>query len=218
MEQDDGFGARGWRVLEVIDIAIGAQAADYFGTRGCIDGLAQGTDGDFAIVTDADFGLLAPDERPPRAGRNGAQDGMFLFECLFLGGEGGDAQLPVDFVPVDVWQQLVQEVVGPLQLEDAVCRQQGREAFLPVIVAAFDFTFCLGCWGVAKGDAVEVERGTELGEGVRGVGKKEGVAVNIEGQGQAVGLEGASQEVKMSQEGFGVIEAGADIVTRGVIQ
>ncbi len=33
-----------------------------------------------------------------------------------------------------------------------------------------------------------------------------------------MGLEGARQEVEMSQEGFGRVEAGADIVTRGVIQ
>jgi len=177
-----------------------------------------GADGDFAIVADADFGLLAPDERPPRAGRNRAQDGMFLLERLFFGGERGGTQLPVDFVLVDVWQQLVQQVVGSLQFDDTVCRQQGWEAFLPVMVAAFDFTFCLWSRGVAKGDAVEMERGTELGEGVRGVGKKEGVVVDIEGQGQTVGLEGASQEVEMSQEGFGVIKAGPDIVTGGIIQ
>ena len=33
---------------------------------------------DFAVVTDANFGLLTSAERPPRAGRSGAQHGLFL--------------------------------------------------------------------------------------------------------------------------------------------
>ncbi len=48
-------------------------------------------DGDFAVVADADFGLLAPDERPPRTGWNRAQYGTFLGEGLLLGGVRGDS-------------------------------------------------------------------------------------------------------------------------------
>lgn len=218
MEQDDGFGFRVWGLTEVIDIAIWAQAADNFGARGSIDCLALRTDGDFAVITHADLGLLAPNKGPPGTGRNGAQNGMFLGEGLLFGRVRGDPQFPVNFMLVDVWQQLIEEVVGTFEFEEAICGQQGREAFLPVIMAAFDFAFGLGCWGIAKGHAVEVQRRTELGEGFWGVGEEEGVVVHVEGQGQAVGLEGARQEVEVSQESFGVVEAGTDIVTRGIIQ
>lgn len=89
---------------------------------------------------------------------------------------------------------------------------------MPVVVAALDFTFGLGCWGVAEGDAIKVQRRAQLGEGLRGMGEEEGVVVDIEGQRQAVGLKGVRQKVEVSQEGFGVIEAGADIITGGIIQ
>jgi len=119
---------------------------------------------------------------------------------------------------VGVGQELVQEVVGAFEFEDVVGGQEGREAFLPVVVAAFDFAFGLRGGGVAQGDAVEVERGPELGVGVGGVGEEEGVVVHVEDQGQAVGLEGAGQEVEVGQEGFTFVEAGTGVVARGVVE
>ena len=81
----------------------------------------------------------------------------------------------MQFVLVGVRAELVEQTVGPFQFEDALGGQQGRQAFLPVVVAAFDFTFGLGRGGVAQGHAIEVEGGTQLGEGVGGVGEEEGV-------------------------------------------
>ena len=49
---------------------------------------------------------------------------------------GGDPEFPVDFVLVGVDQELIQELVGPFEFEDAVGGQQGWEAFLAVVVAA----------------------------------------------------------------------------------
>ena len=60
---------------------------------------------------------------------------------------------------------------------------------------AFDFTLRLGRGGVAKGDAVEVEGGTELGEGVRRVGEEEGVEVHIEFEWESAFEEGGGEEV-----------------------
>ena len=62
---------------------------------------------------------------------------------------------------------------------------------MPVVKTPFDFALGLGGGGEAQGDAVEVERGAQLGERVGVMGVEEGVVVDIEGQGQAVGLEGA---------------------------
>ena len=77
MEENDRFGLWIWGVAQIIDVAIGAQATDDGGAGWSIQGLALGADGDFAIVADADAGLLAPDKGPPRTIRDGAQDGIF---------------------------------------------------------------------------------------------------------------------------------------------
>jgi hypothetical protein len=218
MEEDDGFGFWIGGVAEVIDVAIWAQAADDGGAGWRIQGLALGADGDLAIVADTDAGLLAPDKRPPRAGRDGTQDGAFSGEGLRAGGVRGGAEFAMDFVLVDVGQELVEEAVGPFEFKDLVGGQEWREAFLPVVVAALDFAFGLGCGRVAEGDAVEVQGGAELGEGVGVVGVEEGVEVHIPGQGQAVGFEDAGQEIKMGQEGFAGVEACAGVVTGGIVQ
>ena len=178
----------------------------------------MGPDGDLAIVADAHGGALAPDKGPPGAGGHRARDGAFFVQGLLPCGVRGEAQFAVDFVLVGVGQELVEQVVGPFQLNDVVGGQEGREAFLPVVVAAFDFAFSLRGGGVAHGHAVEVERGPELGVGVGGVGEEKGMIVHVEHEGQAVGLEGAGQEVEVGQEGFTFVEAGTGVVTRGVVQ
>ena len=218
MEQDDGFGCRVRGVAEVVAVAVWAQAADEGGAGRGIHGLPLGSDGDFAVVADTHGGLLAPDKKPPWAGGHRAQDGAFFVQGLLPCGVRGDPQLPVDFVLVGVGQELVEQVVGPFQLDDLIGGQQGRKAFLPVIMAAFDFAFGLRCGRVTQGDAVEVERGSELGIGVGGVGEEEGVVVHGENQRQAVGLEGAGKEVEVGQEGFTFVEAGAGVVAGGVVE
>ena len=205
-------------MTEVVDVAVWTQATDDGGAGRDVHGLPVGSDGDFAIVTDAHAGLLTPDEGPPWAGGGGAQDGVFFLQGLLPGGVRGGPQLAVEFVLVGMGEKLVEQVVGPFQFEDAVSGQQGREAFLPVVVAAFDFAFGLRGGGVTQGDAVEVERGSELGEGVGGVGEEEGVVVHVEGQGQAVGLEGAGEEVEMGEQRFAFVEAGPGVIAGGVVE
>jgi len=180
--------------------------------------MALRADGDFAVVPHADIGLLAPDKGPPRTGWSWAQNGTFLIEGLLFGRVRGDTQFTVDFVLVNVWEQLIQESVGTFELDNAICGQQGRQTFLPIVVAAFDFAFSLGSGGIAQSHAVEVQGASQLGEGFWAMSKEEGVVVHIEGQGQTMGLKGSRQEVEVCQEGFGMIEAGTDIVTGGIIQ
>ena len=174
--------------------------------------------GDFAVVADADTGLLAPDVGPPRALRRRTDHGALFREGLLLGRVGRLAEFAVRFVAIGVRDELVEELVGPGEFDDALGGQQGDEAFLPVVVAAFDFAFGLGRWGIEEFDPVEMEGRAQLGEGVRIVGVEEGVEVHIEGQGQAVGLEGAGKKVEMGGEGFGGVEAGAGIEAGGVVQ
>ena len=180
--------------------------------------MALEADGDFAVVANAHAGSLTPDVRPPRTGGNGTEDGAFFGQGLVPGGVGCGAQFAVDFVLVDVGQQWVEQEVGPGEFQDAVGGQERGQAFLPVVVAAFDFAFGLRRGRVAQVHAVEVERFTELGERVGDVGEEEGVVVHVKGRGQAVGLEDAGEEIQVGQQGFAFVEACADIVARGVIQ
>ena len=218
VEQNQGFGLGVWGVVEVVDVAVGAQAAEDGGAGRGGNGLALVVDGDFAVIADADVGLLAPNVGPPGTGGGGAQDGAFFGQGQVAGGVGGGAEFAVDFVLVGVGKQLVEQVVGAAEFEDLVGGQERGQAFLPVVVAAFDFTFGLGGGGVAEGDAVEVEGGAQLGEGVGVVGVEEGVVVHVEGQGQAVGLEDAGEEIEVGQEGFAGVEAGAGVVAGGVVE
>jgi len=183
-----------------------------------VQALALGGDGDLAIVANADAGLLAPDEGPPGAGRDGADDGVLLGEGLVVGLERGAAEAAVDFVLVGVGDELVEQVVGADQFDDVVGGEEGDEAFLPVVVAAFNFTFGLRGGGVAQLHAVEAEGLAELGEGVGVVGVEEGVVVDVEGQGQAVSLKDAGEEVEVGQEGFAGVEAGAGVEASGVVE
>ena len=180
--------------------------------------MALGADGDFAVVADADTGLLAPDKRPPGTSWGGTQHGAILGNGLLVGGVRSGAQFAVDFVLVGMGEELVQELVGTCKFADLIGGEDGREAFLPVIMAAFDFAFGLGRWGIAQFDAVEVEGLAELGEGVGIMGVEEGMEVHIEGQGQAGGLEGAGKEIEVGQEGFVVIEACAGVEAGGVVK
>lgn len=218
MEKRNGFIFWVWSVLEVIDVAVWAEAADDGGTRWGGNGMALGTNRDFAIVAAADAGLLAPDKGPPRTSRSGPKDGVFFGAGLGFGGLGCGAEFAVDFVLVGVDQELVEQTVGGFEFEDAISGEQWREAFLPVVMAAFDFAFGLRGWGVEEFDAVEVEGGAELGEGVGVVGVEEGVKVHIERHGQPVDFEDAGEEVPMGQQGFGGIEACPDIEAGGVVE
>jgi len=183
MEEDDGFGFWIWGVAEVVNVSIWEETADDGGARRSLNGMALGAGGDFAVVADADAGLLAPEVGPPRTGGYGPEDGSFFGESLLLSGLGCLAEFAVDFVLVGMGHELVEEVVGPDQFYDAVGGQERDEAFLPVVVAAFDFALGLGRWGIAQVDAVEVKGLAELGEGVGVVGVEEGVVVHIKGQG-----------------------------------
>jgi len=218
MEQDDGFGLWVWGLAEVVNVSIWAEAADDGGAGWGVKGLALRADGDFAVVADADAGLLAPDVRPPRTVGGGTDDGAFFGEGLLVGGVGCLAEFAVDFVLVGVGDELVEQLVGPDQFHDVVGGQERDKAFLPVVMPAFDFTFGLGRRRIKELDTVEVEGRPKLGEGVGVVGVEEGVVVHIQGQGQAVGLEDAGEKIEMGQEGFAGVKPCAGVEAGGVVE
>lgn len=89
---------------------------------------------------------------------------------------------------------------------------------MPVVVATFDFAFCLRCGCEAEGDAVEAECGSELGEGVGSVGEKEGVIIDVESQRKPVEEEDGGEEIEMGGEGFGGVKAGTCVEAGGVVE
>ena len=132
MEQDDGFGVFVRSLAEVVNVAVGAEAAEDGGAGWRVEGLALRADGDFAVVPDTDAGLLAPDVGPPWAVGIGPENGTFFGEGLLVGGVGCLAEFAVDFVLVAVGDELVEQLVGPHQFNDVVGGQEGDEAFLPL--------------------------------------------------------------------------------------
>ena len=130
----------------------------------------------------------------------------------------GLAEFAMDFMLVGVGSELVEQLVGTGEFGKAVGRQERDEAFLPVVVTAFDFAFGLRGWGVAELDAVEVQGRAKLGEGVGVVGVKEGVVVHIEGQREAVRLQGAGEEVEVGEQGFSGVEARAGVEAGGIVE
>ena len=139
-------------------------------------------------------------------------------ESLLVSGAGSGADFAVDFVCVGVSEELIEESVGRLDGEDLIGGEQGREAILPVVVAALDLAFGLGSGGVAQGDAVKVESLAELGEGVRGVGEKEGVEIDVEGEREAVGEEDAGEEIEVGEQSFARVKTGDGIEAGGVVE
>jgi hypothetical protein len=218
MKQDDRLGFWIWGLTEEEDITVWAEATDDAGAGRSGDGMALVAGRDLAVIADADAGLLAPDVRPPRTLGGGADDGAWCGKGLLLGRVRGLAQFAVEFMLVGVRQELIEQLIGAGDLDDAVGRQEWDQAFLPVVVAAFDLAFGLGRGRVEQFDAVEVEGLAELGEGLGVVGVEEGVVVHVERQGQAVVLEDAGKEVEVGQQGFGGIEAGAGVEAGGVVE
>jgi len=112
-------------VAEVVDVTVWAEAADDRGAGRGVNLVTLGTDGDFAIVTHADAGLLAPDIRPPRTLGDGTDHGALFGEGLLVGRVGCLAEFAVDFILVGVRHELVEQVVGPGQFDEVFGRQEG---------------------------------------------------------------------------------------------
>jgi len=61
-------------------------------------------------------------------------------------------------------------------------------------------------WGIEETDVVKLERPAQLGQGVRVVGEKDAVVINIDLQGAAVGQERGGQEVEVGEQEFPLVK------------
>jgi len=124
----------------------------------------------------------------------------------------------MDFVGVAVTTQVRQERIGGGGRGDDFGGEERGQAALPVLVLALDLALGLGRARVAQGDAIEVQGGPELRQGVGALGKEKTVAVHIEFERQAVFGEGGGEEVKVSEQIFTVINGGTGADARTVIE
>ena len=115
-------------------------------------------------------------------------------------------------------EELCEQEVGGGQLGDGLGGEEGREAVLPVLMAALDLALGLRRGGVTEAHAVKVEGFAELGERAGDVGEEEGMVVDVEGERQAVGEKGGREEVEVSEEIFAFIKPGADAQAAAIIE
>jgi len=100
MEENAGFGLCGGSVAEVVDVAVGTQAADDRGTGWGVDGLTLGANRNLAVVADAHPAALAPDVGPPGAVGRRTDGRAFFGDGLVVGLARGGPEFAVDFVVV----------------------------------------------------------------------------------------------------------------------
>ena len=96
--------------------------------------------------------------------------------------------------------------IGHLDFGDLFAGEVSGEAALPVLVGAFDFAFGLRRGGVAEADVIKLERPAQLGQGVRIVGEKETVVIDVDLERASVGQESGGQEVEVGQQEFPLIK------------
>ena len=176
MEEEKGFGGVGGRVAEDGDVAVGVEAVDEAGAWRGLDAQAQGACGDATVRVDFEGRAEAEDVGPPRALWGGAKDGAVFLLGALPGGERSHGQFAMALVGVAVEAEVGEQGVGAVEVGDGFCGEEGGEAVLPVLMAAFDFAFGLRGGGVAEADVIEAQGLAELGESVRDAGEKEAVA------------------------------------------
>jgi hypothetical protein len=206
VEEELRFGGLGRRVSEDGDVAVWMEAVGE-PQAGCgLDSQAQRACTDATVWLHLNGGTLAEDVSPPGAFGRWAQCRAAFGLSLLPSGERGHRQFAVSLVLVAMEAEFGQQSIGRRKAGDAIAGEQRGQAVLPVLMAALDFA--LGLWrgGVAEGDAVEVKRRTELGEGGGDRGEKEAMAIDVEAQREAMGEEGPREEVEVGEERFGGID------------
>ena len=83
---------------------------------------------------------------------------------------------------------------------------------------AFDFAFGLRGAGVAQGDAVEMQGGSELSQCFGPLGEEKAMAIDVKFEWQAMFHESGGKKVKVGEQVFGVINLGARADAGAIVQ
>ena len=199
-------------------MAAGMEAKHDFGAGRFFEAQALRADGDASVRADFDERAHAPDIIPPRTTRGRAQDRAFFFFGVVPGAERSLAQFAMDFMGVMVGAQGVDVLVGFIELRDFFTGKVGRQAALPELVLAFDFAFGLGRGRVAQADVVELERPTQLGQGVGIAREKEAVVIDVKLERASVGEKGGGQKIEIGKQEFALVNFGTGGKTAAIIE
>ena len=216
-EERGAFPGLGF-VGEDADGAVGLEAVEDARTGTHAHPQPFVADGHPPIGADLEWDAAAPDVGPPGTAWHRAQDAAFFALRGARGRVGRALEFAMDFVGVAVAAQIGQEGVGGFGVGNGFGGEEGGQAALPVLVLPFDLALGLGRARVAQRDAIEVERGPELGQRVWALGKKQAVAIDIKFEGQTVLGEGGGQEVEVGEQIFAGINSGSGADARAVIQ
>ncbi len=167
------------------------------------------TDAYLTGEADPDRGSHAPHKRPPGAVWLGSQDGAFLLYRQIPSGLGSHVEFAVGLVSVVVKPQFLNVAVSGLEGFNMFGGKESRQTLLPELVVSLHFALGLGSWGVAEGDAVEMQSPAQGGECLGDGAEEEAVEIDVENQGQSVGGEGLGQEVVVGWQDFAVVDFGA---------
>lgn len=108
--------------------------------------------------------------------------------------------------------------VGLVYIRDLLAGEERRQALLPEVVTAFDFSLGVRSGSVAKADSVEAQCPAQLGQGFWDVSEEQTMVINIDFQRQATFGESGGQEVEVSQEIFALIDFGAGEDSAAIIE
>jgi len=123
--------------------------------------------------------------------------------------------------PVLLLQFVVEEVLGPAVIVDALESEQGQKAFLEGAETALDLAFGLGTRSDKMRDPQRGERPLEFRAGIPAIGRglvaEEGQSVGVEGHGTAVPEEGAAEVFEMMPGGVGRDKSGPEVFAGMVV-
>ena len=193
----------GQEVDGAVEVSVGVQVAAGFGGHFA----TFGADGHAAVFAHAHAVADAPELVPPRLGLTGAQGVAFGASGAIPCALRGHAQVAVEFSAVVVIAELLQQVVGTVDVADVLGGEEGGQPIPPVMVQALDFAFGLRGGCIEQAPAVVMEGGSESGECVGIVGVEEAMVVHVESQWQAVGEEGAANDILVASDEFALIQA-----------
>ncbi len=183
-----------------------------------IDAQELGADGDATIETDLDVGMLAPNEGSPGAVGFGAQEGALFFERQVPGFLGNHLQFPMNLALVAVQPESLDVGVGVVEIDHVLAGKVGGQTLLPEEVSTLDLAFGLRGRSEPKGNAIEVEGLTKLGEGLGVMGEKQAVVIDVEFQRQPVLREGSRQEIEVSEQGFAFVDFGGGEDSAAIVE
>ena len=206
-----------WRGQDGV-MAGGMEAQNDFSPWGMFDTEALGADGNAAIGADLDRGANTPNIRPPRTSVDWAQDGSPFFPGAVPGLLWSHAQFAVSFVGVVMEAQSVDVRVGLFDLADVFAGKKRREAALPELVLALDFSLGLGRWGIKETNVVKLEGRAELGQRLGILGEKHGVIIDADLQRPVVSQESGGEEIQVGEQEFPVVDFGADEDAAAIVQ